>query len=52
MLNDFTEKKRNLFLAIKNIIFQRLKKAFFQKGLIHGFGQKIPIFCLSRFSEN
>ena len=34
MLNDFAEEKRNPFLAIKNIIFQSLKKAFFQRGLL------------------
>ena len=39
MLNDFAEKKRSLFLAIKNIIFQSLKKIIFPKGLTHGFGQ-------------
>ena len=43
MLNDFGEKK-NLFLAIKNIIFQSLKNRIFPKEVTHGFGRKMPIF--------
>ena len=46
MLNDFAEKKRNLFLAIKNIIFQSLKKSIFPNGLTHGFGKKNANFFL------
>ena len=51
MLSDFAEKKKPV-LTIKNRIFQSPKNPLFQKGLTHAFGQKLPIFCLRRFSEN
>ena len=39
-----SQRKKKPFLAIKNIIFQSLKKRIFPKGFTHVFGQKIPIF--------
>ena len=42
ILNDFAEKKRNLFLAIKNN-FSKSKKSHFSKGLTHGVGRKMPV---------
>ena len=42
ILNDFAEKK-NLFLAIKNTIFQSLKNRTFPKGLTDGVGRKMPV---------
>ena len=42
ILNDFAEKK-DLFLAIKNTIFQSLKNRTFPKGLTDGVGRKMPV---------
>ena len=41
MLSDFAEKKTSL--TLKNRIFQTPKYRTFSKGLIHTFGQKMPI---------
>ena len=46
MLNNFAEKK-NLFLAIKNIIFQSLKNRIFPEGVNLWFWTKNANFFLS-----
>ena len=46
MLNDFAEKKET-FLAIKNIIFQSLKKSHFSEGVNSWFWTKNANFFLS-----
>ena len=52
MLSDFAEKKETCF-DYKKQNFSKSKKSSFPKGLLtHAFGQKLPIFCLRRFSEN
>ena len=51
MLSDFAEKKETC-LDYKKQNFSKSKNPLFQKGLTHAFGQKLPIFCLRRFSEN
>ena len=53
MLNYFEEKKKP-FLTIKNRIFQSPKNRifFFQRGLTHAFGQKMPFFSLFRLDKN
>ena len=43
ILNDFAEKKKPFFLAIKNTIFQSLKNRTFPKGLTDGVGRKMPV---------
>jgi len=50
MLSDFAEKKTCFDYKKQN--FSKSKKSAFPKGLTHAFGQKLPIFCLRRFSEN
>ena len=51
MLSDFAEKKETCF-DYKKQNFSKSKKSSFPKGLTLAFGQKLPIFCLRRFSEN
>ena len=44
MLNDFAEKKRSLFLAIKKHNFSKSKKNHFSKGVNSWFWTKNPNF--------
>ena len=46
MLNNFAEKKRNLFSL------RSLKNRTFAEGLTHAFGQIMPIFSLFKFDQN
>ena len=43
MLFAFAEKK-DTFLTFENRIFQSPRNRTFSKGIIHAFGQKMPIF--------
>ena len=43
MLFTFAEKK-DTFLTFENRIFQSPRNRTFSKGIIHAFGQKMPIF--------
>ena len=48
---DILERK-NAFLGYKNKKFKSRKIEIFQKGLIHGFGQKMAIFPCFFFMGN
>ena len=45
-------KKKDTFLTFENRIFQSPRNRTFSKGIIHAFGQKMPIFSLLRFDQN
>ena len=52
MLNYFEEKKETLFDYKKTKFFKVQKMAYFSKGLLHAFGQKMSFFSFFRFDQN